>query len=332
MGNAQRLLMPKIGLTMTEGSVVQWPIEEGSRFAAGDVYVVVETDKVENEIEAPASGRLTKILVPTGETVPVGTVLAEWEAEAEVAPGETPQARDVSPAAVLQPRSNPAGRVKADATTLATARKLTQAKQTIPHFYLSSEIDAGELLARRERHNLRAKVKASVTHAILRAAAQTLAARPELNRIWEDEYLVDLPSVDIGIAVHSEKGLLVPMLRRADQLSLEEISLAAGELVERARAGTLKPQDAGGGALTISNAGMYDVTYMASIINPGQAAILGVGSARKSFRPDEADQPRLVTEIGMVLSVDHRVLGGVPALMLLNGIRERLEAPDSIFD
>jgi pyruvate dehydrogenase E2 component (dihydrolipoyllysine-residue acetyltransferase) len=74
------------------------------------------------------------------------------------------------------------------------------------------------------------------------------------------------------------------------------------------------------------------VTYMASIINPGQAAILGVGSARKSFRPDEADQPRLVTEIGMVLSVDHRVLGGVPALMLLNGIRERLEAPDSIFD
>jgi pyruvate dehydrogenase E2 component (dihydrolipoamide acetyltransferase) len=330
MRNAQQILMPKIGLTMTEGSVVQWPLAEGSSFAAGDIYVVVETDKVENEIEAPASGRLTKIYVPEGETVPVGTVLAEWEPEAEIAPRDAREAPP--PAATMpEPRPSPAGRVKADATTLATARRLTQAKQSIPHFYLGTEVDAGALLAQRERHNTKAKVKASVTHLIVRAAAQTLAAHPELNRVWEDDYLVDLPTVDIGVAVHSDRGLLAPMLRGADGLTLEEISLAAAELVQRARAGKLGPLDVGGGALTISNAGMHDVTYMASIINPGQAAILGVGSVRRSFRPDDRDEPRLVSEIGMVLSVDHRVLGGVPALALLNGIRARLEAPQSLF-
>jgi pyruvate dehydrogenase E2 component (dihydrolipoyllysine-residue acetyltransferase) len=329
MASTQQLRMPKLGLTMTEGSVVDWPVAEGERFAAGDIYVVVENDKAENEIEAPASGRLTKILVPAGETVPVGTVLAEWASDAEQTAGRASEV-PAPAAAVPEAQSSRPRRVKADAMTRATARKLTQSKQTIPHFYLSTEIDAGALLARRDQYNAGAQVKASLTHLLLRAAAQTLAAHPELNRVWEDEYLVDLPSVDIGIAVHSEKGLLVPMLRGADKLSLEEISLAAGELVERARVGKLQSQDAGGGALTISNAGMYDVTYMASIINPGQAAILGVGSPRKSFRPDEAGAPRLVTEIGVVLSVDHRVLGGVPALTLLNDIRERLEAPGSL--
>lgn len=330
MSKLQQLVMPKIGLTMTEGSIAEWPIEEGGRFAAGDIYVIVETEKVANEIEAPASGRLTKILVPTGETVPVGTVLAEWEADG--AAGATPVQTAPAKGTPSEPPSgmSPQGRVKADATTLATARKLTQAKQQIPHFYLSSEIDAGRLLAQREAYNQRVKVKVTVTHLVLRAAALALAAEPELNRVWEDDCLVDLPTVDIGIAVHSEKGLLVPVLRGVDRLSLENVALRAGDLIERARAGKVLPADSGGGALTVSNAGMFDVTYMASIINPGQSAILGVGSARKAFRPDDAGKPRLVTEIGVVLSVDHRVLGGVAGLRLLNGIRERLQSPEAL--
>src|SRR5487761_2387445 len=120
----QSLLMPKLGLTMTEGTVVEWPIAVGGSFARGAVCVVVETDKVANEVEAPAAGRLLKILVQAGETVPVGSVLAEWEIEAKEGGAADAAA---APAPV---------RRKAGAGELAAARRLTAAKQNVPHFYL----------------------------------------------------------------------------------------------------------------------------------------------------------------------------------------------------
>ena len=331
----QQLLMPKLGLTMTEGTVVEWPIAVGDVFAQGAVCVVVETDKVANEIEAPEAGRLLKIMVQEGETVPVGSVLAEWEtdakqSEAQIGAGAaTAPVTAATPAAAAGPEPV---RRKAGASELAAARRLTAAKQNIPHFYLSTEIEVSALQARRVQWNADGnRPKLTLTHLFLAALARTLAAQPELNRIWDEDCYVDLPSVDLGIAVNTDRGLIVPVLRNADRMYLGQLATAAADLVERARSGELTPDDVGGGAITLSNAGMFDVTYMGSIITPGQAAILGVGSERRRFRPDASGAPQLAREIGVVLSCDHRVLDGVRGLKLLNGVRERLELPAPLF-
>ncbi len=331
--SVRKLLMPKLGLTMTEGTVIEWPIAVGGTFARGEVCVVVETDKVANEIEAPEAGRLLNILVPAGDTVPVGSVLAEWETEAKQSEAQAGTA--VAPTAAVTPVAA-AGpepvRRKAGASELAAARRLTAAKQNIPHFYLSTEIEVSALQAQRAQWNAdAARPKLTLTYLFLAALARTLAAQPKLNRIWDDEYYVELPGVDLGVAVNTERGLTVPVLRNADRMDLGQLATAAAGLVARARGGELSPHEVGGGAITLSNAGMFDVTYMGSIINPGQAAILGVGSERRRFRPDESGAPRLVREIGVVLSCDHRVLDGVRGLQLLNGVRERLELPAQLF-
>ncbi|MBE0623338.1 MAG: 2-oxo acid dehydrogenase subunit E2 [Burkholderiales bacterium] len=327
--SVQQLLMPKLGLTMIEGTVVEWPITVGASFAKGSVCVVVETDKVANEIEAPEAGRLVRILVQEGETVPVGSVLAEWDADTKQveAPGGALAVTQAAPVAELEPV-----RRKAGARELAAARRLTAAKQDIPHFYLSTEIEVSSLQAQRAQWNADgSRPKVTLTHLFLAALARTLAAQPDLNRIWDEECYVDLPGVDIGIAVNTDRGLIVPVLRNVDRMGLTQLARAAAELVARARSGDLSPDEVGGGAITLSNAGMFDVTYMGSIINPGQAAILGVGSERRRFRPDASGAPQLAQEIGVVLSCDHRVLDGVRGLKLLNGVRERLELPAPLF-
>lgn len=329
MGARRGLVMPKLGLTMTEGTVAEWPVAEGARFAKDQVYLVVETDKVANEIAAPEAGRLLKILVPKGDTVPVGTPLAEWESDQAGAeePAPAPAAAESSALA------GAAGWRKADPLELAAARKLARAKQEIPHFYLATEIDVGRLQALRGQRNAGAPgARITLTHLIVAAVARALARHPEANRIWQDDGFLDLQGVDVGVAVHTDRGLVVPVLRGADRKGLDELSTEMDALVARARAASLTPDDVGGGAITVSNAGMHDLTYMASIINPGQAAILGVGAERRTFRPDAQGAPRLAREIGAVLSCDHRVLDGVRAAAFLNAVRAALEAPEPLFD
>ncbi|MNL34003.1 Dihydrolipoyllysine-residue succinyltransferase component of 2-oxoglutarate dehydrogenase complex [compost metagenome] len=129
------------------------------------------------------------------------------------------------------------------------------------------------------------------------------------------------------MAVNTDRGLLVPVLRGVGQQSLGGIAKQAGELIGRAQAGRLSSADMSGGAITVSNAGMHDVTYMTSIINPGQSMILGVGSIREVFRPDENGQPAIRREMGVVLSADHRVLDGVAGLKFLKLVVQALAQP-----
>ncbi len=329
MGTLRQLVMPKLGLTMTEGTVAEWPLAEGARFGRGDIYVVVETDKVANEVEAPEAGRLLRILVPQGETVPVGAPLAEWEADAESdAAGAPPPAPESPAAAAAEPRWR-----KATSLELTAARKLLESKQHIPHFYLATEIEVSRLQELRERRNREpGRPRITLTHLIVAAVARSLARHRELNRVWHDDGFLELESFDVGVAVHTAQGLLAPVLRGAHDMPLDALAREMGALLERANAMALTPADVGGGAITVSNAGMHDVTWMASIINPGQTAILGVGSERRVFRPDAGGAPRLAREVGVVLSCDHRVLDGVRALSFLNEVRAALEAPETLFN
>ena len=327
-------VMPKIGLTMTEGSVVEWQVGEGQSFAAGQVYVVVETDKVTNEIEAPEAGTLTRILVQTGETVDVGTPIAEWEAAGAAAAASAAPAAAApapAPAAAAAPAIGPRRRA-ATPLEASAARRLAEAKQTIPHFYLASEFAAAPLQAAREAWNVaHPNARATVTHVLLAALARALAANADLNRVWDNGEIVEFDQVDLGIAVDTVNGLVVPVLRNAAALNLTDLITRSNDLVTRARDGKLTNDDVGGGVLTLSNAGMHDVTQMTSIIPPGQAAILGVGSERALFRPDANGVPALHREIGVVLSCDHRVLDGVRGLRLLNAVRALLAEPAALF-
>ncbi len=137
-------------------------------------------------------------------------------------------------------------------------------------------------------------------------------------------------TADVGIAVDAPQGLYAPLLRDAGAKSLDAIARESRALAERARAGTLAADDMTGGAITVSNAGMHNVTWMSPIIAPGQSAILSAWRACGRFRPDPKGRPTLRREMGLVLAADHRVFDGVSALALLNRIIEYLQSPERL--
>lgn len=449
----RELLMPKLGLTMTEGTLVEWVARPGTAFEAGSTLFIVESDKVATEIEAEGPGTLLEAVLPEGETVECGAVIGYWEPAAKpeaakpeaattaaataaaqaqagaepatsagpVAPGASaasvtsaapqptaaaqpsiaataapPTATGTAPHASSTPQAGrtiatpyarrlarerglnlaaiagtgPRGRIQArdlpaqapgapaparpdvaklaaaspaaarpgpqprrpSATQQTMARRLVAAKQQVPHFYLALEAQASALLALRAEVNAGASgPKVTLNHLLLAAVGRALRELPQANRVWTDEGIVEYDATDVGIAVDTGRGLLVPVLRDAGTLTVAQIAHAATDLVERTRAGTIAAEEMTGGAITVSNAGMMNVTYMTPIINPGQAMVLGVGSVRELFRPDAEGRPTLRREIGLVLAADHRILSGAPALHFLNAVVRHIEQPRTLF-
>jgi pyruvate dehydrogenase E2 component (dihydrolipoamide acetyltransferase) len=387
MAGPAAIVMPKLGLTMTEGLLASWRVGPGDQVATGDVLFVIETEKIATEIEAQHPGRIGAILVPEGETVPVGAALATWTGEtaaasapaaepaqiaaptttaetipaaAPVAGGRviaTPLARriarqhgldlahvagsgphgriklaDVQAALALSPASEPPAtrsqRRPATPIEQVVARRLTQAKQTIPHFYVMAEADVTQLLAMRAELNAGdAALRLSLSHIVMAAVGRALIAQPDVNAVWDEGEIVTLGGSDVGLAVDSPRGLVVPVLRDAGAGHLDIVSAACAALIDRARAGRLVAADFEGGAISVSNVGMYGASHLVPIINPGQSAILGVAAARPVFRPDAQGRPELRQELGLVLSCDHRVLDGVRAAKFLDAIVRTLEHP-----
>ncbi|NUB10791.1 2-oxo acid dehydrogenase subunit E2, partial [Azospirillum sp. Vi22] len=262
--------------------------------------------------------------------------VADVEAAAQTRPTSQPASR---PAPQPEPQApkieTPTGERSKPTTLQATvARRLTAAKRDVPHFYLAAEAEVTELAALRDRLNADTESglpRISMTHLVLAAVGRALAAMPEMDRVWDDEpsggAILSLGQGDIGMAVDTPRGLVAPVLHGAATLPLDRLATEAASLTRRARDGRLTEEDFQGGAITVSNAGMHNVTYMTSIINPGQSSILGVGSVRSVFRPDDAGAPVLKRELGLVLSADHRLFDGVTALAFLNRIIAGLERP-----
>lgn len=210
------------------------------------------------------------------------------------------------------------------------AHRMTEAKQTVPHFYLTIDCQIDALLSLRKKLNASAElqqqnIKLSVNDFVIRACALALRDVPAANSSWTDEAILQFNDIDISVAVATPKGLITPVVRRADTLVLVAISAAVKDLAARARAGKLKPDEFKGGSFTISNLGMYGIREFSAIINPPQACILAVGAAEQ--RPIvKAGQVEVATVMTCTLSVDHRVVDGGTAAEFLQAFKEKIES------
>ncbi len=211
----------------------------------------------------------------------------------------------------------------------AIARRLTESKSTVPHFYLVADCRVDKLVALRATVNNGGSVKVSLNDFVVKAAAGAFQDVPEANATWGEKAIRRHDSVDMSIAVGIDGGLVTPVLRSVQTLSISEISRSIGDLAERARAGKLRQHELEGGSFAISNLGMYGVTEFSAIINPPQSAILAVGLARQL--PVVVDGAIEVgTVMTVTLSADHRVLDGVLAAQWLAAFVRRIENPLTI--
>ena len=207
----------------------------------------------------------------------------------------------------------------------AIARRLTEAKQQIPHFYLRRRVRADRLLAARAG----ADPKPSINDYLVRAAALALIEVPAVNIQVHGTDVHRFASADIAIAVATDKGLLTPVLRGAETMSLADISRAAADLAARARAGKLKQHEIDGGSFSISNLGPYGIEQFDAIINPPQGAILAVGAARPE-PIDDGGAVRIVPVLNLSLSCDHRAIDGADGARFLGIVADLLECPERL--
>jgi pyruvate dehydrogenase E2 component (dihydrolipoamide acetyltransferase) len=210
----------------------------------------------------------------------------------------------------------------------AIARRMTEAKTSVPHFYVSHEYAAGPLLAFRRQlaDYLAEEQMPSVNDLIVKASALTLQETPNLNSSFAGDHVVRHGAINIGIAVAVENGLLTVVCRAADLKHISQIAAEVKGLVARARSGKVKPDDIEGSTFSVSNLGMFDVENFAAILNPPEAAILAVGSARQ-VPVVEAGQIRVGWRMKATISVDHRVSDGAEAARFLQTLGAYLENP-----
>ena len=252
------------------------------------------------------------------------------------------------PVAVQAPSS--AARAPAPATSISAphrlvphssmrkviARRLTEAKSSIPHFYVSMDIEIDALIALQNQLNAKSPARdqpgayfITINDLVIRAAGATLRRVPEVNASWTDDGMVFYDDVDISVAVAIPDGLITPIIRRADQKGLLTISREMRDLASRARAGKLKPEEFQGGGFSISNMGMFGVSEFSAIINPPQAAILAVATGAK--RPVvKNDALAIATVMTCTLSVDHRCVDGALGARWLREFKTVIEDPLSL--
>jgi pyruvate dehydrogenase E2 component (dihydrolipoamide acetyltransferase) len=441
-----QVVMPKLGLTMTEATLVEWLKADGEPVEKGEPLFTLESEKSTLEIEAPASGTL-RILVPAGETVRVHTPIARLDralgagiedsglgmrdSEAVPHPGSggrgdkahamlyasgtlpaSPKARalarrlgvplegiagtgargmivaaDVERAAARQSTaagavkaspvarrlaaqagvdlstvtgSGPGGRImRQDVEEILTppagpelmleeheawsqsatqdvqpltglraiiAERLSASWRERPHVTLTTEADATNLISARQQAIVETGGKVSYDAFLVALVARALAEMPYMNVRLTEQGIERLGQINIGVAVDTERGLLVPVVRNAAEKSLTQVQGTLTELVERALAGRSLPDDLGGGTFTITNLGMFDIDAFTPIINPPESAILGVG--RIAAKPVAIDRQVVVRDMMTLgLSFDHRLIDGAPAARFLQRVKQLVERP-----
>jgi pyruvate dehydrogenase E2 component (dihydrolipoamide acetyltransferase) len=281
---------------------------------------------------------------PNGRIVRADIEAAQKGGAAAAAPEAAPAAASAPAPAVAPPPAPPLGRATAPAITAphkliphtsmrkVIARRLTEAKATIPHFYVSMDIEIDALIDLMQQLNAKSPKEGpgaygiTINDLVIKAAAATLRQVPTVNASWTEDGIVFYDDVDVSVAVSIPDGLITPIIRKADQKGLATISREMKDLAARARAGKLKPEEFQGGGFSISNMGMFGVSEFSAIINPPQGAILAVAAGQK--RPVvKNDTLAIATVMTCTLSVDHRVVDGALGAQWLRAFKQVVEDP-----
>ena len=320
---SQAFHLPEIGAAVAEGYLVTWFKGEGDPIREGEPLLDVQFEKVTTEITAPLAGWLERILIPQGQTVRVGEVLALLRTEAE-GPGAEGPGDEGEPLRGEGPAADsgaPGGRLEPLAPEQrAVAGRLVQSLRDAAQLTLGREVDVTDLLRRR-------RPESSITDLILKAVAMALPDHPRISAQWREEGLLLPEGVHLGFAVAVGPSLVVPVIRDARAKSLDQIAADRRLLTEKARQGRLSPGDVGGGTFTVTNLGPQGVDFFTPILNPPQSAILGVGRV--------VERPALVAGrlegrryLVLSLTFDHRVINGAPAALFLGRVATLLEEPE----
>src|SRR5215204_1652903 len=350
--------LPDLGEGLTEGEIARWLVQEGQEIAEDDPLVEVQTDKTTVEIPSPAAGKVASILVEEGKVVPVGTVLVV------IGDGAVPQAEEqprAEPAPPLQPpTSTEPSRLRATPLIRKIAQdlgvNLADVDATGPQGRITEEdvrrAAAGPAEGRREpvrgvrrliaEHMARAHREVPpvtwveecdfgsvdlklLVPTVLKATAASLQEFPELNARLEGDEIVYLDRCDIGVAVQTEQGLVVPVVRSCGTESLDALAAEVGRLAEAARAGTLKPEELRGGTFTVTSAGRLGGLLVTPLVNHPEVGILGLH--RIGPRPVVREGQIVVRQIGNVsVTFDHRVVDGARAAAFTLDVIARLES------
>ena len=220
--------------------------------------------------------------------------------------------------------------VPLDGMRKTIAARLTEAKQSVPHFYLRRDIELDALLKFRSQLNKSLEprgIKLSVNDFIIKACALALQQVPDANAVWAGDRMLSLKPSDVAVAVAIEGGLFTPVLKDAEMKSLSALSAEMKDLASRARDRKLAPHEYQGGSFAISNLGMFGIDNFDAIINPPHAAILAVGAGAKKPIVGEDGEVKVATVMSTTLSLDHRVIDGALGANLLNAIKDNLESP-----
>ena len=282
------------------------------------------------------NGRIVKADIEAAQKGGVQGAAAKPAAAAQpAAPAAAPQAEAPKPAPKAPAITAPHKAIPNSTMRKVIARRLSESKQTVPHFYVSMDIQLDALLKLRADLNARAPkdgpgaFKLSVNDLVIKAAAATLRKFPNVNATWTDDAIIQYDDVDISVAVSIPEGLITPIVRKADQKGLATISNEMKDLAARAKSGKLKPEEFQGGGFSISNMGMFGVKDFAAIINPPQAGILAVSAGEQ--RPVVKDGAlAIATVMTCTLSVDHRVVDGALAAEWLASFKKTVEDPLSL--
>jgi pyruvate dehydrogenase E2 component (dihydrolipoamide acetyltransferase) len=345
---AYEFKLPDLGEGLTEGEVARWLVSEGQEVAEDDPLVEIQTDKTTVEIPSPATGTVTRILVEEGKVVPVGTVLvviggADGDQPATERPVEalpatkgraTPLVRKIAQELGVDldavTGTGPQGRITEEDVRAAAgpsegrrqplrgvrrliAEHMARAHREVPAVTWVEECDFSG-------HDLKLLVPT-----VLKACAETLKEFPELNARLERDEIVYLDRYDLGVAVQTEQGLVVPVVRECDTSSIDELRAEVDRLAEAARAGTLKPEELRGSTFTVTSAGKLAGLFQTPIVNHPEVAILSVG--RVMERPVVRDGQIVAAPIGYVsVTFDHRVVDGARAAEFGLAVIRRLES------
>ncbi len=407
---ATNVIMPALGVAQQTGTLLKWLKSEGQTVTKGEPLMEIETDKSTVEIEAAASGILSRVTAKTGDEVPVGQtialILAPGEALSSAMVAERPHPNPLPEGEGIN-RDHPLprgegrgeGRATTTSTTMpaistalsggrilaspkakriakeqgielsslrgtgpegsilaadvqrvangnlalpatATARgllpltpmrrivgqRMTQSKQTAPHFYISMDVDMTAVSKLRSAWKERGdEPMPSINDFILQASARALKEFPQVNSNFTEQGILQHADINVGVAVALDEGLVVPVIRNADQLNLLELAKQSRVLADKAQNKKLLPLDYEGGTFTVSNLGMLGVDSFIAIINPPQCAILAVGRVAPRVVTD-GDGIEIKSMMTATLSADHRVVDGASAARFLQQVKKLLES------